>query len=157
MESSRRLSVGEIAEQLLRDGLIDVCELRKEHVVLLQDGKRHTFSYRDAHTFMLGIVRGRSWTPLLAADPRRLHAVLDDLADTARSLDLIRRFENIGDGQVRITLSACQAELPDEEAVAFLADCILHRFKSMEDDARPADHDASWSADVRTEPALSDN
>ncbi len=157
MELSRRLSVGEIAEQLLRDGLIDACELRKEHVILLQDGRRRTLSYRDARAFMLGIVRGRSWTPLVAADPRRLRAVLDDLADTAQSLDLIRRVENIGAGQVRITLSACQAELPEEEAVAFLADCILHRFKSMEDDARPSDHDAAWPADARTEPALADN
>lgn len=61
MESTRDLSVGELLEQLLADSLIDACQISGDSLTIVQGTKRHSFPYRQARTFLAGMLRGRSW------------------------------------------------------------------------------------------------
>lgn len=61
MESTHDLSVGELLEQLLADSLIDACQISGESLTIVQGTNRHSFPYDQAHTFLTGMLRGRSW------------------------------------------------------------------------------------------------
>lgn len=61
MDSSRNLSVGDLLDQLLADSLIDACHITGDFVTIVQGTKRHSFPYRQARTFLVGMLRGRSW------------------------------------------------------------------------------------------------
>lgn len=61
MESTHELSVGELLEQLLADSLIDACQISGESLTIVQGENRHSFPYDQAHTFLTGMLRGRTW------------------------------------------------------------------------------------------------
>lgn len=61
MNKTRDLSVGELLDQLLADSLIDACHITGDTVTIVQGTKRHNFPYAQARTFLLGMLRGRSW------------------------------------------------------------------------------------------------
>lgn len=68
MDSTRDLSVGELLDQLLADSLIDACHITGDNVTIVQGTKRHSFPYGQARTFLMGMLRGRSWN-LKASEP----------------------------------------------------------------------------------------
>lgn len=156
VEPSRSLSIGDLAEQLLGDRLIEACELTKDHVTIIQDSDRFTFPYDKARPFMMAMLRGRTWRPRGGGDggpadaARSLPSALDELAAIAANLGIIAHYERIEAGRVNIGLSSCESELHDEEAVAFLADCIHHHLKTLREDARPSTRQAELaeSSDV---------
>lgn len=153
MESPCPVSIGDLAEQLLTDRLIESCELTNDRVTIVQASTRHTFPYDQARSFMKGMLRGRSWgpegrpggdgeasgdgagsltEPHVAASPSRvLRSALDDLASTALEMDLIARCDHVENGSVKIALSSCESEMPAEDALAFLADCVADRLKTL--------------------------
>ncbi len=61
MDSTRDLSVGDLLDQLLADDLIDACHITGDFVTIVQGTKRHRFPYGQARTFLMGMLRGRSW------------------------------------------------------------------------------------------------
>lgn len=177
METPRPLTIGDIAEQLLSDSLIDACELQKDRVVVIQDSNRHSFPYDQARAFMMGMMRGRPWTgePLSGGDgaapdanpsgglhqaaARSLSKAVDELAATAIEMGLVKNVERRGDGVVNIALSSCEVELYAEEAVAYLADCVLTKLQTILGEARlaPATRSEAWTPDRQSQPALPGN
>ena len=170
MYTSRDQSVGEILDQLLSDELIDACHITGEHVTIVQGTKRHTFPYQQARTFLMGMLRGRSWnlnprpeaeepgvSPLRAIDKKReassvrtenasgsisvtqygsLEPALDELLEMSREMELIEGHEKDMEGRiVTIILSACQTKMSFEEAITFLAECVLYKLNTLREEA----------------------
>ena len=150
VEPLRRPSIGDLAEQLIDDCLIEACVLTKDRITIVQNSNRHTFPHKHARAFMMAMMGGRPWStitggdgasdqpaPRLASPSNKLRSALDDLAAMASEMNLIAGFERLGNGCVRVGLSACESELQEQEAAAFLADCIHHHLKAMRADAQP--------------------
>lgn len=154
MEALRNESIGNILERLLADRLIDACHMTIDYVTIVQGTKRYSFALRKARTFLLGMLRGRSWNPerpsdastrdvstLRAVDTMRAIEVsgtepfepaLDGLLHIATYMRIIEGHErDPGAGSVTISLSACETEMRENEAIAFLAECILHKLEEL--------------------------
>ena len=161
MDTSRDHSVGEILDQLLTDELIDACHITGDHVTIIQGTKRHVFPYQQARTFLMGMLRGRSWnlnpsnqeqpfSHLRAIDKNReadtekrrlsygsrgVEPALDELLEMAREMELIEGFEKSADEHtVTVILSACQTQMSYEEAITFLAECVLYKLNSLREE-----------------------
>lgn len=169
MYPPRDQSVGEILDQLLSDELIDACHITAAHVTIVQGSTRHTFPYQQARTFLMGMLRGRSWNlnprhegEELGASPRRalekarktsfagkergsgskspsmpgsIEAPLDELLDMSREMELIEGYEKDRESNfVTIILSACQAKMSFEEAITFLAECVLYKLNVIREE-----------------------
>ena len=162
MDTSRDHSVGEILDQLLSDELIDACHITGDHVTIIQGPKRHVFPYQQARTFLMGMLRGRSWnlnpsgheqpfSHLRAVDKNResepekqrlsyglpgIEPALDELLEIAKNMELIEGFEkSAGERNITVILSACQTQMSYEEAITFLAECVLYKLNALREEA----------------------
>lgn len=59
--SLRRLSVDELGAYALQEELIDAIETSKDRTVITQGDHRFVLHPRQATTFLIGMLRGRSW------------------------------------------------------------------------------------------------
>lgn len=162
MEPLREPSIGEILDRLLADRLIDACHMTSDYVTIVQGTKRHSFAYRRARTFLSGMLRGRSWNTEPAADlptsavpPLRAIAksrteevsasvepALEELLRIAADMRIIEgHARGTAERSVKIALSACETEMREPEAVAFLAECILYKLNELR---RARDTAAGW-------------
>ncbi|MEX0601119.1 MAG: hypothetical protein WD021_07960 [Rhodothermales bacterium] len=153
MEASQHVSVGDIIDRLLEKSLIDACHMTREYVTVVQGTKRHSISYKKARTFLMSLLRGRSWEqnastsaeaelmPLRAVSAARglrtetdrtADPALDELLRVAAEMHLIKEYARDAETRsVAIELAACRIEMREAEAVAYLAECILHELNLL--------------------------
>lgn len=158
--SLRRLSVDELGAYALQEELIDAIETSKDQVVIIQGDHRFVLRTRQATTFLIGMLRGRSWfvddphsspasrglehatsidpkqraeprSPTRANDAPPQDVALRALLAFTKEAGIIEGFEGDEEARaVRIDIAACSTHLPYVEAVNYLFDCIEHEMRS---------------------------
>lgn len=149
-----RLSLRALAEYARREELIDNLDELGDHVVITQADNRFVLPKHQASTFLIGMLRGRSWfvdepeepprpAPQAAKagptswgsqeDARRtLDQMLDSLLRFATETNIIEGYEkHESDRLVNIHISAVSTELSYADALNFLLDCIQYEFRKL--------------------------
>lgn len=132
--------------------LIDGIEIEEDRVSIVQGENRFVFPPKKASTFLIGMLRGRSWftesdKPTRAtevgekedaAEPRRtafresLEDALDSLLTFTKDVGILEDYEKHDETEaVRIDISACSTLLSYGDAVAYLLDCVQHELRTL--------------------------
>lgn len=154
--SLRRLSLEELAAYAIQEKLIDAFETFDDRAVITQGDHRFVLPPRQATTFLIGMLRGRSWyvedrpseppittypsaPPLSAKEPSTSKSSPPPLDTTLRSLlaftyrvGIIEGYEPDDESRsVRIDIPSCSTSLSYAEAVSYLFDCIQHEMRTV--------------------------
>lgn len=136
MRGGAFVSLGRLIELALEDLLIEACYLDDDYLVVVLGGTCFSFSYPDARTFLIGVLRGRSWycdrqpeqlptRVRLTEQPWPQEATLDDLLSYANMLGLIEDYtRHPAVGSVTIRSATFTCTMTYAEAIDFLADGI---------------------------------
>ena len=146
------LSIHRLAEFAMEEELIDGFYFLSEEATITQGDRRFVLPHRQACTFLIGMLRGRSWylddpsqgvhdsaddepTPgddHPAGTGRDLESTLDALLTFTRDVGIIQGYEkDIDDRTVRIDISACSLSMSFADTLGYLLDCVQHEMRSM--------------------------
>lgn len=150
------LSLDRLAEFAMEEELIDTFESFPDYAIIIQSDMRFVLPHRQACTFLIGMLRGRSWylddsevaPPLPEVDlqetevqlfsdeaqgPRRhLESTLDALLTFTREVGIIEGYDKDADERtVRVDISACSMTMTFIDALGYLFDCAQHEMRSM--------------------------
>lgn len=153
--SLRRLSVDELGAYALQEKLIDAIEAFDDRVLITQGHHRFVLPPRQAVTFLIGMLRGRTWyadppgpalaktetgqfvhpresRSLDAAERTSFRPTLESLLAFASEVGIIEGFGWDRDTHtVRIDISACSTQLSDADALHYLFDCVQHEMRLL--------------------------
>lgn len=150
------LSLDKLAELAIAEKLIDRFDVAGNRATILQRDKRFSLQSRQASTFLIGMLRGRSWykdpqvesathSPTLSAlaptsaaieseeggSTRSIEATLDALLTVTKDIGVILGYEkNAGNRIVQIDIPACSSVFSYVDAVGYLFDCVQHEVRS---------------------------
>lgn len=145
------LSLHRLGAYAIEEELIEGIEIRPDHVTIMQGENRFMLHPKQASTFLIGMLRGRSWffeqedpfetqaSPATAADKkatrpadRSLATTLDSLLEFSKEAGILEGFEKDEQNQsVRVDISACSTTLSYTDALGYLLDCIQHELRSL--------------------------
>ncbi len=60
MDNLKQCSLNELIDRVVREALIDSCERRGDHVLIVQGTMRFVLSLTRAHAFLRGVIKGMS-------------------------------------------------------------------------------------------------
>lgn len=148
------LSLDKLAEFAIEEKLIDRFELAGSDVTIFQADRRFRLPHRQASTFLIGMLRGRSWyvddprrenaqssaagihsEPVTAdaeqpATARSIDATLEALLTFTKDVGIILGYRKDADSRsVHIDISACSSVFSYVDAVAYLFDCVQHQVR----------------------------
>lgn len=152
----------------MADRLIDACHMTSDFVTVVQGSKRHRFPYRKARAFLQGMLQGRSWSegvpyasgggteaavsmlPTIreGRSPKTypLEPALGEMLRIASEMEIIQESKHDAEsGMVTIFLSSCETEMSEGEALAFLAECILHKLNELCHLPAPRPAEGAWN------------
>lgn len=154
------LSLDNLAEFAIAEKLIDRFDVTGDHATFLQGEQRFRLPARQASTFLIGMLRGRSWyiddsqtespkhssaVPKLSLTPsetqphepgasRSIEATLDTLLTFTNDVGIILGYEkDAGRRLVKIDIPACSSVFSYVDAVGYLIDCLQHEVRSTTD------------------------
>ncbi len=145
-----RLSLHRLGVFAMEEKLIEGLEIYEDHVTIIQDENRFLLPSNQASTFLIGMLRGRSWfieddepfetrpastegsmdVPDERIDPL-LQSTLNSLLELTKKVGILQGYEK--DEQthtVRIDIPACSTILPYGDALGYLIDCIQHELRT---------------------------
>ena len=152
------LSIPRLAEFAMEEELIDRFDFVSDEATITQGERRFVLPHRQACTFLIGMLRGRSWylddsdlqeiiqeeSQAEVLDPaetltidftgsrRNLETTLDALLTFTREVGIINGFEKADDDRhVRIDIPACSIVMSYADALGYLFDCVQHEMRSM--------------------------
>ena len=166
--SLRRLSLDELATYAIKEQLIDGVDAFDDRVVITQGDHRFVLPPKQASTFLIGMLRGRSWyveddpavtsragttSPLrslsesdVSSDVRPIDSTLKSLLAFTREVGIIKGFEQDKESRsVRIDISVCSTDLSYLEAVNYLFDCIQHEMRTLNLRKTPGRSPSLWT------------
>lgn len=146
-----RLSLHRLGGYAIEEELIDGIEIEEHRVTIIQGENRSVFPPKQASTFLLGMLRGRSWfaepaeppveavkaeeeaeAPRSIAFRELLDDALDSLLAFTKEVSILEDYEKDEDAEtVRIDISACSTTLSYGDAMAYLLDCIQHELRAL--------------------------
>jgi len=150
------LSLDRLAEFAIEEELIDSFELYPDYAIIVQSDMRFVLPHRQACTFLIGMLRGRSWylddhslasvspksgrpetdAPLFDEEGqgqrRNLESTLDALLTFTREVGIIEGYDKVAlDRTVRIDIPACSTTMSFIDALGYLFDCVQHEMRSL--------------------------
>lgn len=147
-----------LAEFAIEEKLIDRIDLAGAYVTIVQGETQFRFPDLHASTFLMGMLRGRSWyidqpdgddtidwtslaehsPPVTIAPPedtvghRSIEATLQALLTMTKDIGIIADYRtNACDRTVTVDISACSSTFAYVEALAYLFDCVQHEIRSI--------------------------
>lgn len=154
-----RLSLQKLGAYAIQEELIEGIEIREDRVVIVQGDNRFVLPPDRASTFLVGMLRGRSWF-LDPEEPLTIHApeepapyrggvqghgsktptsdidytverTLDSLLSFAMEAGIIDGYEKDAAAQtVKIEVPACSTTLSYPDTLAYLLDCIQYELRA---------------------------
>lgn len=147
------LSLHRLGAYAIEEELIEGIEIRPDHVTIVQGENRFVLPPRQASTFLIGMLRGRSWffepeelpaeppqtevAPIIeqAVDPS-LESTVDSLLHFTTEAGILEGYEKDPATQsVRVDIPACSTRLSYTDALNFLLDCIQHELRARRGEA----------------------
>lgn len=165
----RRLTLDELAAYAIKEQLIDAVQALDDRVVITQGDHRFVLPPKQASTFLVGMLRGRSWYvdddppaaskagrpfPLAsigekkeaAHELRPIDTTLQSLLAFTREVGIIQGYERDVEARtVRIDIPACSTSLSYVDAVHYLFDCIQHEMRTLKLRKTPGRSPSSWT------------
>lgn len=77
MDALSEWSLGDLIDRVLKERLVDECQVEEEYVVIVQGSTRFVLDHHRAHAFLRGVVRGMS-PAFRAVDRPGLDSILRD-------------------------------------------------------------------------------
>lgn len=151
------LSLDKLAQFAVEEALIDRFEVAGSDTTIIQGDQQFRLPHRQASTFLIGMLRGRSWyvddpcgnvstsdqstdpiddspigsPPEASEEGRSLAATLDGLLTFAQNTGIIREYRKDPDDRtVQIDIAACSSVFTYVEAVSYLFDCVQHEVRT---------------------------
>lgn len=143
-----KLSLRKLGAYAMEEELVEGIEIREDFVTIVQGDNRFVLPPSQASTFLIGMLRGRSW--FVEEDPfagpgdppmeppfpgdidLRLSDTLDSLLNFTKEVGILESFEkNEAEATVRLDIAACSTTLSFTDALSYLIDCIQHEMRSL--------------------------
>ncbi len=164
IEPLTTLSLDKLAEFAIEEELIDRFEVGGNDVTIVQGDLQFRLPHRQASTFLIGMLRGRSWyvddsSRGDAADPekvakpgdasasveetepaagRSIEATLEALLTFTKDTGIIKGYrKEPRDRIVQIDIPACSSVFSYVDAVSYLFDCVQHEVRITTERAKP--------------------